>query len=138
MAERQLKLAETVFPCAYCLRPFGDRSNRRRHVIQAHAGAAARNLVVMQPPSSTTGGTTLTLRHTVATVTEDVLCSNFTCSSGELLSTIWMLAPSLSLREADVLLATSSAAVKHTSGLFQTLNSLLHRGGQLIKLIIIN
>ena len=129
MAERQLKPAETVFPCAYCQRPFADRSNRRRHVIRTHAGAAARNLVVTQPPSSTSRGTPLTLRHAVAAITEDVLRSNFTRPSEELLSTIRMLAPSLSLREAEVLLAASSAAVKHTSGQFRTLNSLRQAGG---------
>ena len=127
MAERQLKPAETVFPCAYCHGPFADRSNRRRHVIRTHAGAAARNLVVS--PSSTSSGTSLTLCHAVAAITEDVLRSNLTCPSEELLSTIRMLAPSLSLREAEILLAASSAAVKHTSGLFQTLNSLRQAGG---------
>ena len=131
MAERQLKPAETVYPCAYCQRPFADRSNRRRHIIRTHAGAVARNLVVTQrpPSSSTSSGTSLTLRHAVAAITEDVLRSNFTRPSEELLSTIRMLAPSLSLREAEVLLAASSAAVKHTSGLFQTLNSLRQAGG---------
>jgi len=97
MAERQLKPAETAFHCAYCRRPFADRSNHRRHVLRAHAGAATRNLVVTQPPSSTTGST-LTLRHTVTDITEHVLRSNFTRSSGELLSTIRMLEPSLSSR----------------------------------------
>ena len=129
MAERQLKPTDVVYPCVYCLRPFGDRSNRRRHVTRAHPGVSTENLAAIRSSSSAASSNTLSLRHMVAAVTEDVLKTNFTRPSDELVSTIRTLAPSLSLREAEVLLAATSAAVKHTSGLFQTLNSLRQAGG---------
>jgi len=129
MAERHLKPTDVVYPCVYCLRPFSDRSNRRRHVTRAHPGVSTENLAAIRSSSSAASSNTLSLRHMVAAVTEDVLKTNFTRPSDELVSTIRTLAPSLSLREAEVLLAATSAAVKHTSGLFQTLNSLRQAGG---------
>ena len=113
MAERQLKPADVVYPCVHCLRPFSDRSNRRRHVTRAHPGVSTENLAAIRSSSSAASSNTLSLRHMVAAVTEDVLKTNFTRPSDELVSTIRTLAPSLSLREAEVLLAATSAAVKH-------------------------
>ena len=53
MAERQLKPAEAVYRCP-CLRPFGDRSNRHRHVLRAHPGVSGKNPGGFRSSSTTT------------------------------------------------------------------------------------
>jgi len=132
MAKQQLKLADgaKAFPCAVCKKPFTDRSNRRHHMIRFHPNPMAAVPVAARSATSTSSSISgLNLRHTVSAVTGELLQSNFTKPADDLVAAVRSMAPSLSAREAEILLAATSTAVKHTASMFQTLDSLRRAGG---------
>ena len=65
----------------------------------------------------------------VASDSGELLQSNFTKPADDLVAAVRSMAPSLSAREAEILLAATSTAVKHTASMFQTLDSLRLAGG---------